>query len=337
VHQALERSGRPHRAVWSYVGTPSGWPRDSVLVRRDSWRYYYELARAGYWVDNQGFPPVVRKRAGQRYLQTWHGTPLKRMGFDEVRFGGSPTLARQLAGQVSRWDDFVVASSTAEAAFRQAFRLQANVLRTGYPRNDLLFRGDDKELVHGLKERLEIPTDRRIVLYAPTFRDYERALGATSRLGLDLDTFGALAGDEWFLLVRAHYLDRYALPRRHHPYAMDVSAHHDVSELLVLADALLTDYSSVMFDFALTNRPMAFHLYDYELYATSRGTYFDLKAEAPGPVVETTTEVGAWLKDVDATHERYAEAYRRFQQRHCDYEHGTAAEDVVEAVFSKLG
>jgi CDP-glycerol glycerophosphotransferase len=337
VHQALERTGLPHRVVWVYAAdTATAWPQDSVLVRRDTWRYYYELARAGYWVDNQGFPPIVRKRPGQRYLQTWHGSPLKRMGLDEPRFAASPAARQRLQQQMSRWDDFVVASSTAEEVFKRAFPMRANILRTGYPRNDPLFHADDDAFVQDLKKRLDLPTDRRIVVYAPTFRDYQRVLHADPQLGVDLDTFGAQAGADWFLLVRAHYLEKFSLHRRHLPYAMDVSEHHDVSELLVVADALLTDYSSVMFDYALTGRPMAFHLYDYDLYTAHRGTYFDLRREAPGPVMTTTDEITEWLAGVDATHARYTDAYRAFRQRHCDYERGTASDDVVRAVFGGL-
>src|SRR5207245_2795096 len=106
--------------------------------------------------------------------------------------------------------------------------------------------------------------------------------------------------------------------------------------LLLVADALLTDYSSMMFDFALTGRPMGFHLYDHDLYTAARGTYFELTDEAPGPVLLSTADITSWLANVDEVHRSHAAAYAAFVRRHCDYERGTAASEVVRHVFGDL-
>ncbi len=135
-------------------------------------------------------------------------------------------------------------------------------------------------------------------------------------------------------MLRTHYLDVYKLTDRYRSFATDLSRHHDVTELLLVADVLVTDYSSVMFDFANTGRPMIFYTHDYEDYTRDeRGTYVDLRDIAPGPVVADTAALVAALRDVDASHESYAERYAAFRARFCEYETGHAAEHVVKEFF----
>jgi CDP-glycerol glycerophosphotransferase len=337
VYEAMTARNLPYRCVWSYRSDPSGFPNQAVLVRRDSWRYYYEIARAGYIVDNQGLPAVVVRRAGQRYVQTWHGSPFKHMGFDEPRFERAPAKTRrQLQTAVNRWDDFVVTSAWSDKVFRDAYHLKTNSLRTGYPRNDRLFDADDEALRARLRLELELPTDRKILLYAPTFRRYPRALTTGNPKNtpwLNLGAFEEALGDEWFVVVRAHYLDRIKVRRRYLNVARNMSSYDDVTDLLLVADALLTDYSSIMFDFSLTGRPMAFYTSDYELYKFTRGSYFELMDESPGPNVNNTNEIVEWLADIDATHASYQARYQAFRARYCEFERGTAAEQITREVF----
>jgi CDP-glycerol glycerophosphotransferase len=338
LYEKLVSMGLPYRTVWSYANDPSGFPDTAVRVRRDTWRYYYELARAGYIVDNQGLPPVVVRRRGQRYVQTWHGSPFKHMGFDEPRFvRASPQNRQRLAESVERWDDFVVMSQWSEEVFRDAFRLSTTMLRTGYPRNDPLHTANDPGVTEEMRLRLGLPPDRKILLYAPTFRRYPRALtfgNPANAPRIDLKYFGEQLGEEWFVVVRAHYLDRMNVPRRHSHVARNMSGYDDITDLLVAADAVLTDYSSLMFDYAITNRPMGFYTSDYELYRLMRGSYFDLPDQAPGPIVNDTKEIVTWLKELDTTHERFQERYQAFRARYCEFEDGTAAAKIISQVFS---
>jgi CDP-glycerol glycerophosphotransferase len=337
LYEAMVDRSLPYRYVWAYRNDPSKFPDQAVTVRRDSWRYYYEIARAGFIVDNQGLPPVVVRRRGQRYVQTWHGSPFKHMGFDEPRLARAPEKVKaghQLA--VNRWDDFVVTSTWSEDVFRDAFRLKANTLRTGYPRNDRLVRGESEARRTELREQLDLPTDRKILLYAPTFRRYPKALTTGNPKNtprLDFSAFEEALGDEWFVVVRVHYLDRISVRRRYLNVARNMSSYDDVTDLMVVADALLTDYSSVMFDFALTGKPMAFYTSDYELYTFMRGSYFELADEAPGPNVNNTSEILDWLASLDETQTRYHERYQAFRARYGEFEHGNAAESIIRQVF----
>jgi CDP-glycerol glycerophosphotransferase len=137
------------------------------------------------------------------------------------------------------------------------------------------------------------------------------------------------------LLVRAHYLQPVPVAGAAEVDAgvRDVTPHPDVTELLLVADALITDYSSVMFDFALLRRPMLFFAPDLETYARERGAYFDLETEAPGPVVRELADVVAWMADPDAAHLDYEPRHRRFVERFCAFERGDAAATVVRSFF----
>jgi CDP-glycerol glycerophosphotransferase len=339
VYEALVRSGRKHRAVWSYASSPSGFPKDAVLVRRHGWRYWYELARAGFWVDNQGFPAAATRRPGTRYLQTWHGTPLKLMGYESPSLELGPPSEREVfARSVSRWTDLTVQGRFDEETFARAFRHPARVLRTGLPRNDRLVAAatrPDQHEIDAIRHRLELPTDRRIALYAPTFRDYLRTTGQPFAFPFRLDPMREQIGHGWMLLVRSHYLDAIEVRSQHLTFARDVSQYPDVTELMLAADVLITDYSSIMFDFALLRRPMLFHVADLETYEVARGTYFDLRSVAPGPCVTTQSEVVDWLRDPETWHAKYEKEYDAFVDRFCSFASPDAADAVVREMFGK--
>ena len=308
-------------------------------MRRGSWRYHLDLARAEFWVDNQGFPRAFARRRETTYVQTWHGTPMKRMGFD------SPALERAGAGvrrqhkaMIKRWSALLVPSEYFVETFVKSYGYQGRLVRKGLPRNDLLVRGVDDSWAQAKKAELGLPTDRRLVLYCPTFRDRARRLETPYQLPLDLEQMRRALGDDVHLMLRPHYLDSFKLTDRYAPFATDVSRHHDVTELMLVADVLVTDYSSVMFDFANTGKPMVFYTYDYEDYVRDeRGTYLDLPEVAPGPMVATTDELIKALESVDDDVERFRDKYAEFRERFCSFESGHAAEDVVHGVLRRPG
>jgi CDP-glycerol glycerophosphotransferase len=340
IYEAAQRVGFEElgiKPVWSYASPPTAsLPADTKRVVRNGWRYYYLLARAQFWVDNQGLPRVFTKRPGTTYLQTWHGTPLKTMGWDEPRLAAlSPAGRAAHQRMVERWDYLVVPSEYFIESFVRSYGFDGKLLRVGYPRNDLLVnRASDADYVAEAKQRMGLPLDRTIVLYAPTFRDWDRARDEDYELPFDLDRMSKTLSDNVFLLVRTHYLDRFKLSLDFAPFARNVSEHDDITEVLLVADVLVTDYSSTMFDFANTGRPMVFYTYDYDDYVhTERGTYFKLADNAPGPLVATTDELVAALSDLDGVRRDYADRYSAWRQRFCEYDDGHAADAVVATVF----
>lgn len=330
IAEELRRRDAPFEHVW-VLEDPSSAPEGATVVRPGSLGWLTQSGRARYLVSNNTLPGYFHKKRGQTYLQTWHGAVLKRIGFDIERpsFADSQRYLRRLERESRAWDFLVSPSPFSTEKLRSAFRFQGRILESGYPRNDILFAPDRDAIRARVRAELAIPEAAHAVLYAPTWRDNE-----TFSTELNLAELTAGLGRDHVLLVRSHsaVADTVELPPL--PGLRNVSDRDDPGELLLAADVLVTDYSSVMFDFAATGKPLVFYTYDLEHYRDElRGFYFDLTADPPGPVVGTTAELVAALRDVDALRDRFAPAYRRFQERFCALDDGHAAARVVDAVF----
>ncbi|MGW1766825.1 bifunctional glycosyltransferase/CDP-glycerol:glycerophosphate glycerophosphotransferase [Streptomyces sp. NPDC002073] len=340
IYEEMRARGLDFEAFWSYAGAaPKDFPKDAHLVRRWSLPYLKALARAEFWVDNQSYPLKLAKRPETTYIQTWHGSALKKMGFDQPGLKAA-TQAQQAAEQkhLNRFDHFLCRSEHDVRTLAKAFRIaEEKLLRVGYPRNDVLVQARQAEdAAGGRRERgalaaeLGIPADKQVLLYAPTFR----TPGAFP-MPFDVEKFAEEFGDRYVLLVRAHYLNHVVLPPTVKGKVVNVSAHHDVMPLMQLADVLITDYSSVMFDYALLDRPMLFFTYDYDKYVhEGRGTYFDLLEHAPGPVFRTEEEFHDVIKGLDTADDTHAAARKRFVAEFGEYDQGTAAKRIVDTFFS---
>ncbi|GIH72077.1 CDP-glycerol glycerophosphotransferase family protein [Sphaerimonospora thailandensis] len=277
-------------------------------------------------------PGWYGKRPGQMFVQTWHGTPLKRLGRDLAGMRYAQRVREEDLGRhVAAWDVMLSPNPFSTPILRRAFGYAGEVLESGYPRNDLLFRPERRR---SARERLGVPEDRRVILYAPTWRDDEliHPDGSTAfDVGRVAGTLAEALGGSDMLLVRAHYLvaDRVAFPGT----ALDVSRFPDMADLLAAADVLVTDYSSSMFDFAGTGRPMAFLTPDLERYRDEvRGFYFDFETEAPGPIVRTADDLAQVLKSGDFT--SYKARYQDFSEKFCPWDDGQASARVVARMLS---
>ncbi|MEU1460985.1 CDP-glycerol glycerophosphotransferase family protein [Streptomyces sp. NPDC005727] len=297
-------------------------------------RYWETLATAKYLTNNVNFPNAVVKRSGAVHLQTHHGTPLKRMGLDQR---DHPAAAKgldfaALLARVDKWDYSVSSNSHSTRMWERAYPARYTSLDHGYPRNDVFYTSGAAE-VRAARERLGIAPGATAVLYAPTHRDYEA--GFTPRL--DLAALADRLGDNTVLLVRAHYFYGGAASPltglRRSGRIIDVSSYDPVEELCLAADALVTDYSSIMFDYANLDRPIVIHADDWETYRTTRGVYFDLMADHPGQVARTQEELTEILTSGAWRDESAAKARAAFRRRFCEYDDGRAAERVVRRVF----
>ncbi|GHF73440.1 hypothetical protein GCM10010218_63280 [Streptomyces mashuensis] len=339
IHEEILRRRLPLRAVWSYTGSTASYPEGVELVRRGSWAYIHAITRARYWVDSHGFPAQFAKRPGTRYLQTWHGQAFKHMGFDtpELRLAG-PGRRRLHREMVARWDALVSPSEEFERTFVRANEYTGELLRTGLPRNDVLVRWNEpaqRDRATATRERLQIAAGRKVLLYAPTFRDGARDSGASIRV--DLTALVAALGEEWTVVVRPHYYERFTVARELGHAVRDGRDFTDLNDLLLVSDALLTDYSSVMFDYANLGRPILLFTDDYDDYrSVARGTYYDLPGIAPGPMLSTTGELVAALRDLRAVQDQWAGPYARFQARFNSHETGWASKAVVDQFFADV-
>ncbi|MDJ1137597.1 bifunctional glycosyltransferase/CDP-glycerol:glycerophosphate glycerophosphotransferase [Streptomyces iconiensis] len=335
---AKARELAPHvRPVWIVRGSAAGeLPPGTDYVVPHSRRYWRTLARATYFVNNVNFPDHVVKRPGQRHVMTHHGTPLKSMGLDQQPY---PAAARMSFGQLlrraERWDFSVTSNPHSSEVWDRAFPCTYEDVPSGYPRNDRFATATHDEIA-AIRASLGILPGRIALLYAPTMRDYRKDYVPW----LDLERLSAGLGDEYVLLMRTHYYygrDQALRELHERGLIQDVSRYPSTEDLCLAADALITDYSSLMFDYANLDRPLVVHAPDWETYRDTRSVYFDLLSgrpgETPGPVTRNEDELtavfrtGTW-KGPEARALRAA-----FRERFCVHDDGLAAERVVRRVL----
>ncbi|KUL49607.1 bifunctional glycosyltransferase/CDP-glycerol:glycerophosphate glycerophosphotransferase [Streptomyces sp. NRRL S-1521] len=337
VHEELVRRGADVEHLWVTHDQQTRVPAGAKGVEEHSAAWYEALARCRRVVTSGHLPDFFERREGQTVVQTWNGAPLKRIGIDLTdtlyadhgHLDALPRLSRQ-------WDVLVSPNRFSTPHLGRALAYDGEVLEAGSPRNDVLFGDDRGKVADRVRRELGILPDKRVVLYAPTYRDHLAYRPGRFRYEPALD-FGAAEsalGDDHVLLVRKHPLTTGRLPGARRPFVRDVSAHPRAAELLLIADVLVTDYSSLMFDFAHTGRPMLFHAYDLEHYRdTVRGFYLDFETTAPGPLLTSTGEVVEALCDLESIADRHAEAYAAFREAYCDLDDGRAAARVAERLM----
>jgi CDP-glycerol glycerophosphotransferase len=333
VFEALQRRGDDVDSVWLAAPERIGdFPPGVATVEYGSAAARAALESADVVVASDHLDLDWDKQPGCNYLQTWHGTPLKRIHRD-VRWAPEGRLDR-LDRDVARWDVLLSPNPTSTPLFRQAFGFQGPVHETGYPRNDVLTGADAAALRAGVRRGLGIPEGTTAVLYAPTWRDDAVFATGDHPLPLDLDQFSRALGGEHVLLLRLHSLVSRRLELPDGAPVRDVSAHPDIRELYLAADVLVTDYSSAMFDFAVTGRPILLFAYDLADYRDRlRGFYLDLDDIAPGPVLGTGDEVLTALRDLHAVRAGWADRYARFRRSFCPHDDGHASQRVVDLLF----
>ena len=335
----VQRSKRPD-VVWANNTTLRLTDPRARKVLRHSPTYYWHLGRARYWINNQNFPPELVKPARTRFLQTWHGTPLKRMQHDvEKMQGRDDDYQARAARLTSYWDVLLAGSPYAADCFRSAFRFSGAILEEGYPRNDVFSWPDAADRARAARQRLGLAEDQRtVVLYAPTFRDDNRP-DANWRHDLELDVprLAAELGSDLVLIVRFHPLVRESMADLVAAYPdliIDASAYDDIQELMLISDVLITDYSSVFFDYSVLQRPILFFTYDLDRYRDElRGFYLDLESSAPGPLLRDNDALIAALRDVDGVRRQYAERLRDFRDTYAPRDDGAASDRVLDAFF----
>lgn len=306
-----------------------GFPADATTVPVDSPAAIEALESADLVVANSHIDLDWDKAPGATYLQTWHGTPLKRVHRDVL--WAPPGVLDYLDHDIARWDYLVSPNAVSTPRLRQAFGFTGEVLEVGYPRNDVLCSPNSDQVRARVRSSLGLTDDDSAVLYAPTWRDQQffDPSAPAVELALDLGMFVRELGPSFRLLPRLHYLVTSRGVRPDNPGVTDVTFYPEVAELYLAADVLVTDYSSAMFDFAVTGKPMVFYTYDLAAFRdTLRGFYFDFEAVAPGPLVSTSAALVKALSDLPAVTDAYAGPYREFQQTFCHLDDGRATERV---------
>lgn len=326
----LQKSRPNLKLVWGVVGPDQPVPVGTKRVVVGTPEWFQALSRSRYLVSNNNLPQYFRKRAGQVYLQTWHGTPLKRIGFDiknnQMTAGYNAAMKRE--GRY--WDYLISPNGFSTEILPKAFGFGGRLLEFGYPRNDRLVNATAKEKL-AIRQTLGLTKDDRVVLYAPTWRDF--AKDADGKWSSVNNLEKAELPDGFKLLYRGHS-NTAASERELSPGTIDVTDYADVTDLYLIADVLVTDYSSVMFDFSVTKKPMIFLCPDLDEYREVRGFYFDFEGEAPGPILRNASQVIASLQQLAKVSKNYAPKYQKWVKKFNRLEDGKASARVVAEVFA---
>ncbi|MBN8423825.1 CDP-glycerol glycerophosphotransferase family protein [Microbacterium esteraromaticum] len=309
---------------WSVTDLSVEVPDGAIAVIEGGPEWWRARAESRMLIVNDWLRHRFVRKPGQRVLQTWHGTPLKRLALH--RPGFAPRRMAAVVKESRRWDVLLAQNTYAARILKKAYAFFGKPIWVdGYPRNDLLTTGDPAPI----RAALGIGADERVLLYAPTWRDDRSEMVDfidPQQLAVDTDSV---------VLVRGH--SRTIKPGRDHAGArvIDVTGYPETSRLLLIADALITDYSSVMFDFSVTGRPIYFLVPDLEHYRGElRGFYFDLAERAPGPLVHSQEELVRALEDADVP-SAYERRYGAWRAQFNRLDDGEAAERVVARILDQ--
>ncbi|WP_310604866.1 CDP-glycerol glycerophosphotransferase family protein [Anaerosporobacter sp.] len=340
VEQGLDNN---YRIVWFFEDENMKIPGNARVEKYGRFKYLYYMAVAKVWVFDCRQPQFLIKKKEVMYIQTWHGTPLKKLALDmkEVTMAeGKDTeeYKKDFYDNAQTWDYLLSQNSYSTAIFRRAFSFYKTMVEVGYPRNDILFTGNKEETITKLKKELGLPLDKKVILYAPTWRDDEFYCQGSYKFNpsLAFHMFMENLKNEYVCIVKYHYLIQDSIDWSNYKgFIYDCDKSYDIANLYLVSDLLITDYSSVMFDYSLLNRPMFFYAYDLEKYKdTLRGFYFDFVADVPGPISLKTEDLIDDILHYNAND--YSEKYEQFREKYNHLDDGHASEKVVEIIKAHI-
>ena len=329
LYEYIDRNHPEYECVWFLNDTDTPINGRAKKVRRGSEEHAYYLATAKYFVFNNNMPRSFKKRAGQIIVQTMHGTPFKSFGLDVKEEAETEQQRIRVVERSDLWDYLIAQGEFTKNMVWQWFRYKGTVLETGYPRTDALFTSD-RIAADSLRKTLGLPEGKRVILYAPTWRDMDRF-----DMMLDVDEMKAALAEDYVLLVRTHHFvsEFYRVPEDGE-FIFDAGKVEKIEDLFPITDILITDYSSVMFDFVLTGKTMIFFVYDLDIYTKEeRGSYFRIEDEAPGALAMTTGEVIAAIKTSSAQDRTDNVRTEVFLKKYLTYEVKDSSARVFDAVF----
>ncbi|MFE2291616.1 CDP-glycerol glycerophosphotransferase family protein [Streptomyces sp. NPDC059452] len=337
VHEEMVRRGVELEHLWVVRDDQVDVPPTARPVRMWSPEWYEALATSRYVVANNHLPDWFSKRPDQIVVQTWHGTPLKKIGHDieSVHFADQRYLER-VEKEVRNWDMLVSPNSFSTPILQRAFKFPGEMVECGYPRNDILRRPGTERHAEEIRRRIGLPPGKRIIMYAPTWRDDQFYAPGKYKFDfrIDLDDARARLGDDHVLMVRRHPNVVDPVPGAGDGFVFDVSDYPDMADLSLISDVMITDYSSLMFDFVNTGRPILFFTYDLDHYRdTLRGFYFDFEQSAPGPLLFASAELIFAIRNIDRIEAEYSERYRWFQREFCDLDDGYASARLTDRIL----
>lgn len=329
LYEYIDKNYPEYKCVWAFKEERTPIKGKAKRVRKGSQEYFKYLATAKYLISNVNFPDEYVKRDGQIEIQTMHGTPLKTLGYDVPGELTTKQAQDNFAMKIDRWNYLVVQGRFMEEKAFPIYKFEKEILRTGYPRTDIFFK-TSKDDIENIKKRLGIPLDKKVILYTPTWRIRNKF-----DMQLDLEKMRERLGDEYVILIRIHYFasNGYDIPADNE-FIFNFNKYRSVEDLYMISDILITDYSSVMFDYALLDKPMLFFTYDLEDYRDNlRGVYVNIEEEAPGPLVFNTEEVINSIENIDKEMINYSKKISDFKEKYLGYESGNSCQMIMDTVI----
>ncbi len=326
--------------IWSVNDPKKITSEEFEVVKKPSISYLYHLATAKYIITNSRMPKEFQKREGQKLIQTWHGTPLKRLVLDmeENHFPNTTKINYfiNFLSDVAKWDYLISPNAYSTEIFRRAFAFEGEILEIGYPRNDRLHKYHPEEAVK-IRERLNIDPNAKVLLYTPTFRENNAKKKGQYIEQIKMNFNQVLKNNpDWVVLVRSHYLvtEHQKLKNEN---IIDVSSYHDINDLFIISDTLLTDYSSTMFDFAILNRPIIKFAHDYEEYEGKlRGFYLDYHKDIPATNIKNEQELSELLNNFEQYSDFWAGELVDFNLKFNNISTGSSSKEFVEYLENKI-
>ena len=315
---------------------------NTKVIKYGGKKYEKYLAKAKYWFFNYRVEDHLYPKKDQIYVQCWHGTPLKKLGYDLNGTNNAMNSEEEIHNKykidAKKFKYLLSPSKFATEKFTTAWNLknvnkEDAIIEEGYPRNDFLYNYN-KEDVSKIKKKLNLPSDKKIILYAPTWRDdqHQAGVGYTYKTEVKFDLLKEKLQEDYIILFRAHYLVANSFDfEKYQGFIYNVSEVDNINELYVVADLLITDYSSVFFDYANLKRPMIFYMYDLDKYKDDlRGFYIKID-ELPGKITKTEEELIEAIKETNNF--EYDEKYKKFNEKYNYLDDGQAAKRVVERII----
>ena len=343
LSQGLENE---FKCIWIFSNTDTEVPGNAIKVKRSYFKFLYYTLRSGAWVFDSRHLYYLKKNKKTKYIQTWHGTPLKKLALDMdyIDMSGNQDIEKyhdDFRKNSAIWDYLISQNKFSSEVFRRAFDFKGEMLEIGYPRNDILINKNNKEDIDKIKSRLNISKEKKVILYAPTWRDNQYYAKGKYKFATEMD-FDAMAkelSDDYVLIVKFHYLVKENIDwTKYNDFIIECDADWDIQELYLISDMMITDYSSVMFDYSILKRPMIFFTYDLENYKNKlRDFYFDMFEEVPGPICETNDEMIYFIKNYTEKGymSEFGEKYQKWSEKFNTFDDGKASKKIIELIREK--
>lgn len=325
-----DRRFKDFKFVWAFKNPDKFSIPKGEKVKTDTFSFYKFVLKARVWVTNTTMTRALSFSGINTFsLNTWHGTAIKKIGKDASL--GSAFVAKESSDH----SVFLGQGEYDQMVFSKAFDIVADRIKImGLPRNDELVCGDINDKIRNLRKRFSIPEGKRVILYAPTFREYDR-VGAdcVMKLPIDLMKWERELGNQYVFLIRAHHAVVKTMNIIDNDFIKNVSSYPHLNDLMVLSDMLISDYSSIYFDYSILGKPMLCFSYDYDRYEKERGMYFDIRKELNNECLDTEDKLLSAIINLDfETRKKVTEQFRdKYVQKY-----GTATNDSLDLIYNSI-